>query len=589
MKDLKVRNKLRVGIGILMMLMLIIAALSIAGMRKLNNQTDIFVQKSLANTQMIWEIRRNNLSGERYLLMACMEEDPQAVDNYINLVRHETAANQAIMERYQKNHRVDDSLVNNLNNTFIHQAETREQLFELLKANTSEGKKEAYNFYMDKLYPILAEQNELLIKIHDAQMGLVTKEGISINKFYHGTVILTVVVTILSWLTSVVVITKLVKAIVTPLNQISRATAALAQGNFNVSVNYDSKDEFGLTCKSIQSSFEQLKKVINDTSYCLGQLAEGNFAFNPDMDFSGEMQSIQDASGALMQKMNTFFHEIKSSASQIHAGSDQVASGAQALAQGATEQASSLQELAASISEISKNVNENAKNSQKANELATVSGEVATSTLKDMQEMLSAMNEISVSAQNIEKVIKVIDDITFQTNILSLNAAVEAARAGVAGKGFAVVANEVRNLAQKSSESAKEITTLIENTISAVNKGENIAQKTSSAFDELTNQITATISTVNEIAISSEEQANSIQQITVGVDQISAVVQTNSATSEESAAASEELSGQANMLNALLAQFQLSSEENSNNSYGANKDLYSPKNYKEDYAEIDKY
>ncbi len=557
MKNLKVRDKLRVGFGIIIALIVLISTLSIMSLIKVNNQSKILAEKSLSNTQMIWEIRRNNLSGERYILMSLMEKEQNLVNNYIESARNESKSNQEVMKRFQQNHRINQNLVDDLDKTFEEQIEKREQLYKILESVTPETQAEAYNLYMTELYPILSEQNTILTGIHNAQMNLTDKELKYGNKIYYGTQTLIIFIVLIAIAISSLVTIKLTKAIVIPLNEITNATNALAEGDFSANLTYESKDEFGKTCNSIQTGFEQLKKVINNTADALGQLADGNFAFDTDFDFNGEMKEIQNAAGALMEKMNVFFYEIKTSASQIHDGSAQVANGAQSLAQGATEQASSLQELASSISIISNNVSENAINSKKANDLATMSGEVAKATMNDMKEMLSAMNEISISTENIGKVIKVIDDITFQTNILSLNAAVEAARAGSAGKGFAVVADEVRNLAQKSSESAKEITDLVESTISAVKKGENIAQKTSEAFDGLADSINDVVSTVNEIAIATEGQADSIKQITIGVDQISAVVQTNSATSEESAAASEELSAQANTLNNLLEQFKL--------------------------------
>lgn len=250
--------------------------------------------------------------------------------------------------------------------------------------------------------------------------------------------------------------------------------------------------------------------------------------------------------------------EIQESAGQINASAGQVSTGAQALAQGTTEQASSVEELSARITEVSDQVKMNSENAETANVLATASGEVAQSTLENMNEMISAMHEISTTAENIKKVIKVIDDIAFQTNILSLNAAVEAARAGSAEKGFAVVADEVRNLAGKSSEAVKSTTSLIESALNAVYHGEEIAGRTHTAFEGLAEQVQKVVSTIGEISDASRAQADAIQEITSGVDQISAVIQTNSATSQESAAASEELSGQASMLNNLVKRFHLS-------------------------------
>ena len=282
-----------------------------------------------------------------------------------------------------------------------------------------------------------------------------------------------------------------------------------------------------------------------------------------DGDLTDEivLLSDKDTMGLALQKMNgnlnQMFHEIYASAAQVAAGSKQIANGSQALAQGSTRQSSTVEQLSASIAEIAQKTKSNAEMAGRAAEFANTIKQIAENGNHRMDGMMEAVKDINQASQSIGKVIKVIDDIAFQTNILALNAAVEAARAGEHGKGFAVVAEEVRSLAAKSAEAAKDTGGLIANSIEKAELGARIAGETASTLEEIVSGIGESSQIVSQIALSSEEQSNGIAQINTGIDQVAQVIQQNSATAEETAAASEEMSGQSNMLEDLIAQFKL--------------------------------
>ena len=215
----------------------------------------------------------------------------------------------------------------------------------------------------------------------------------------------------------------------------------------------------------------------------------------------------------------------------------------------------------AMMTAISDKIKSTAEQSLEANKLSLSSVEAVELSNQKMEEMSMAMKEITEKSNEIGKIIKTIDDIAFQTNILSLNAAIEAARAGAAGKGFAVVADEVGNLAQKSAKAAQNTSDLIEETIDAVSRGAKITQETAESMDLVKSKAEGITNIISKISDASEDEARGIVQLSSGLDQISSVVQSNTATAEQSAAASEELSGQANVLQDLVSKFQLKNEE----------------------------
>ncbi|MCT4607546.1 MAG: methyl-accepting chemotaxis protein [Marinisporobacter sp.] len=287
------------------------------------------------------------------------------------------------------------------------------------------------------------------------------------------------------------------------------------------------------------------------------KIADGDLDVNIKNTSKDEIGILAGAFKQMAKNMNVALNDISTAAEQVAGGSKQVSDSSIALSQGATEQASSIEELTSAIEEISSQTEYNAQNANEANDLAENAKMNAIQGNEQMNHMLKAMDEINDASANISKIIKVIDEIAFQTNILALNAAVEAARAGQHGKGFAVVAEEVRNLAARSANAAKETTTMIEGSIKKVEGGMKIANETADALNEIVGGVTKVASLVNNIAIASNEQATGITQINQGISQVSVVVQTNSATAEESAAASEELSSQAEMLNDTVSRFKL--------------------------------
>lgn len=348
------------------------------------------------------------------------------------------------------------------------------------------------------------------------------------------------------------------KALIKPLKNIGTVAEEFAKGKLDSNIIRNTNDEIGDLEEIFSKTQVNLKSIISDIALVLHEISNKNLTIETSATYEGDFVEIKNSLYGIIISMNETMHQVRIAADQVDAGSSQVSNGAQALAQGASEQASSVKELSDNVKDISDKINHTAQSAEIAQNQTVAAKNSLDRSSEKMQELVNAMEQIKNTSGQIQGIIKTIDDIAFQTNILALNASVEAARAGTSGKGFAVVADEVRNLAGKSAEASKTTQNLIKAAINAVETGNKLVSHTAEDLEETATNASLVMKSIIEIAKASIEEAKSISDVTSGLNQISDVVQTNAATAEESAASSEELSGQANMLRQLINEFNFS-------------------------------
>ncbi len=353
------------------------------------------------------------------------------------------------------------------------------------------------------------------------------------------------------------------RSVSNPLFRLTILAQTLEQGNLGlgqhqtIMARVHSNDEIGILSKSFDNTIGRLRNYIGEISNMLESIANGDLTAQITQEYVGDFAAIRTSLNDILQKLNTTVGQIVSSAEHVSGGAEQMSTASQALSQGSMEQSSAVEELEETISSVTASVKQTAESVRHAREQVDGMGSQLTEGNQRMQEMITAMSEITDSSIEIEKIIKTIEDIAFQTNILALNAAVEAARAGTAGKGFAVVADEVRNLAAKSAEASQSTSALIGRSTAAVNQGTQIADATARQLENIVAGAHEIVETINGIADDAQTQAAAVEQIQAQIGQIASVVQTNSSTAEESAATSQELSAQSNVLKQLVETFRL--------------------------------
>ncbi|SDM62780.1 methyl-accepting chemotaxis protein [Acetanaerobacterium elongatum] len=551
MKDAKISKKLFLGFGALGLSLILFACIAFYGVMMANSRTESLYRQNLTAIDSVGEMKQS-FQEQRAILRSFILFDPGS-DTYRTSVARLNECNADMNAAFSKYAAT------------ITEKEDRE-LFEKAKAiysNEFKAFKSELKALTDKKDTAAALKKltdgaqintDLIYNFEQLTTLNDTYANKTLEKSRIGTILVLIAGIILfpyAILLTLFLVKYFRKNVADKITEAVAAANALATGDIEISLQADRKDEIG----ELAVAFNEMVSSIKEQAAVAEEIAQGNLTveYTP--------RSEKDVMGLsfvrIVDGLNDIFGTIKETVSQVNAGAEQVAGGSQALSQGATEQASSVEELAATVTTISNQVHSNADSASNARALSVKAGHEVESGNGQMGRMIAAMNDINHSSVQISRIIKVIDDIAFQTNILALNAAVEAARAGAAGKGFAVVAEEVRNLAAKSAEAAKNTTELIQNSIDKVTEGTKIADSTAESLKEIVVSVEEVSKLIHSIDEASSLQAASLSQVSQGIEQISSVVQMNAATAEESAAASEELSSQAHMLEGVLSKLRL--------------------------------
>jgi len=580
MKNLSVSKKLLLGFGIVIVLSIALTVVSIIALESTTTTYQNKLNYSQQRVQVVLGIRYDTMDLRR--ITTAVRADSGNVDRQ---QAHATSSGNIVasmneqLDRYIDLVRNDPALDPSRMDTLIQEAEAKRVLTaqykrDLIDPNIAAGmegdvESAAANTSAQTQNGLIAGFNSATDEMVEYEKGLAEEliESANTDAFFFRTLL--IVVAAISVIASVALAVVIAKIITKPLTTLSSFMQKVSSTG-NLIINPDDerelnhymtyKDEIGQTVKYCLSFFSQV-------NYAAGEMeAVASGDLTHDVKLVSDSDTMGTSLRHMLENLNHMFYDINASTVQASASAKQLSEGAQSLAQGSTEQSASIQELSASIADIADKTKANADMAGRAASLAGTIMQNAEKGTRQMDEMTAAVKEINQASNSISKVIKVIDDIAFQTNILALNAAVEAARAGQHGKGFAVVAEEVRNLAAKSAEAAKDTGGLIANSMEKAELGERIANGTAASLTEIVTGINESNQLIAEIAKSSEDQSAGISHINSGIDQVAQVVQQNSATAEESAAVSQEVSNQSASLEGLIAQFKLKNGGNRSSS-----------------------
>lgn len=512
--NLRVSLKVMLASFILLLLMAVIAATGIVAQRDAAVRFERFYNDEFMPVRHMNRIVRNILQLRINMLQvyeSAQAGDWTEVNNRMKQSEQLGVEYMDLFEKYKKTifSEEGEKLVKEWEQLSVPPRTIRQQYEKLILDKDLAGAKALLPKWLEAFRSLRDKSDEMIqSKNHFAEIDMKTQTEQS-----RQAIIISVVLLIISIVMGVIITIVLSGAVSGPVRKGLAFAERLAAGDFTSRIDLDQKDELGMLGKALNTAADDLERLIS---------------------------------------------EILVAAQNLSQAVDQISGGNQNLSQRTSEQASSLEEIASTIEEATAAIRQNADNSDQANRLSGETMKMAEEGNRVVIDAVASINEINKSSKKIEEIISVINEIAFQTNLLALNAAVEAARAGEQGRGFAVVAGEVRNLAQRSGNAAKEIGALIKDSMDKIETGTDLANRSGDALREIVGAMKNVARLVSEIAAASQEQKQGLDQINIAVAEMDSMTQQNAALVEETASASEEMAGQAREMQSMVERFKIS-------------------------------
>ncbi|AVQ84065.1 MULTISPECIES: methyl-accepting chemotaxis protein [unclassified Variovorax] len=511
LKNLKIGTRLGFGFAVVLLLMAAIAATGMLRLGKVGKATEDLMQNALVKERLASQW--SNLLGPAIANSFAMVKatDPKAVA-FFEKARVDKSV---LINPVQK--KLEELLTSPEEKKLYAEAAAARgvavvTIAQINKLKTEGKDEEAMQMADNQWAPSLVVYEDIVARLAAYQRERIDELAKGIEVDHANGEITLLALSVIGLLLGALLAWRLTLGIVRPLGQALQVAETVAAGDLSTNIKVESRDEAGQLMQALKNMNESLAKVVG---------------------------------------------EVRTGTETIATASGQIASGNQDLSSRTEEQASSLEQTAASMEELTSTVKQNADNARQANQLAVSASEVAVKGGSVVSQVVDTMGSINASSKKIVDIIGVIDGIAFQTNILALNAAVEAARAGEQGRGFAVVASEVRSLAQRSAAAAKEIKTLIGDSVEKVEEGSKQVEEAGRTMDEIVGSVKRVTDIMGEITAASQEQTSGIEQINQAITQMDQVTQQNAALVEEASAAAQSLQEQAGSLVQTVSIFKL--------------------------------